>query len=87
MQAADLFLEPRDRHETLIPPAFELTGNEPIFGIYGIILPARKICLIASLFQGEFALPAALRSGVLAIANQLQCRLDGQRRDRAQDFR
>src|ERR1700761_8899244 len=70
LQAADLFLEPRDCRETLIPPAFELAGNQSIVGIDRIILPARKVCLIACLFQSEFALPAPLSSGLLAIGNQ-----------------
>src|SRR5690348_5363142 len=42
---------------------------------------------VARLFQGEFTLPQPFRTGPLAILNQLQCRLNSQRRDRTQHFR
>jgi hypothetical protein len=42
-------------------------------------LPARMCRFVARLFQGEFTLPQPFRTGPLAIGNQLQRRLNGQR--------
>jgi hypothetical protein len=76
-----------DRRETVIPSAFELASDQAVIGINGVVLPARMRHLIAGLLQGELDLPQPFVTGLLAIGDQLQRRLEGQRRDGTQHLR
>jgi hypothetical protein len=79
LQALDLLFQPRHLLKALVPTPFELARDQPVRGINRIVLPARMRHLVARLFEGELALTQLFPSGPLAIGNQLQRRLKGQR--------
>ena len=79
LQGADLLPESRNRRQAVIPPAFEFAGDQPVVGINGIILPARKCLFVARLLQCQFTLPQPFRTSPFAIGDQLQRRIKSKR--------
>ncbi|WP_108523324.1 hypothetical protein [Bradyrhizobium algeriense] len=60
-QAPDLILEPRDCRETVVPPSFELTGEQSVVGINGVVFPACVRHSGPSPGQARFAAAARCR--------------------------
>src|SRR6202008_2818635 len=82
----NLLLDPSHHCETFIPATFELAGDEPVVGINCIILPTRTCHLIARLLQRQFIVPQPLCTSALTIRNELECSIQCQWRDHAQDL-
>jgi hypothetical protein len=68
----ELFFKTRNLRKPFIPAPFEISGNQTVRRINGIILSVRASRFIARLFQRQLDLLQPLRAVALAIGDRLQ---------------
>ncbi len=85
-QRLQVLLQRAYGHESGVPAPFELSCNETVVGIDGVVLPPRPACLVSRVFERKLDLALLLAGLVLAVRDGPYRRFDAEGLQQPQDL-